>query len=176
MDEKLGRITQRIDDTAITRYKHKLDKKYPIRERDLRFPGRASLLGCIWTKLAMILVITAYLIMHSAGLDDGQSLDDPLAPMLLVGDVAIGCCVYGIASVFTYFYIRIKNLAFAILLFLACCAAVVLAFLIWSVTAPSGGLNPVLSGILIATGVIPLVADIWGFITYDQKVAQGKIL
>lgn len=176
MDQRLDHITQKIDDSAITRYKRRLDKKYPIRARDLRFPGRSALLGCIWTKFALVLVITAFLIMHSMGLDDGIALEEPLAPWLIVSDIAVGFCVYALISLFTYCYLRIKNPAFAIILFVACCAVVLIAFLVWGEASTRGGFYPAFSITLIIICLVPFIMDIWGFITYDQKVAQGKML
>ncbi len=171
----LDSISDKVDKTSITRYKRRLDAKYPIRERDLRFPGRSTLLGCIWTKFAIVLVTTAFLIMHSMGLDGYDAIEEPLATSMILTDLAVGWAIYAIVSVFTYFYIRIKNPIIAILLFGGCCVVTVAAFLIWAAIAPTGGFF-VISILIILISLIPFLTDIWGLLTYDKKVREGKIL
>ncbi len=171
MEQRFDQISKRVDDSAITRYKKRLDAKHPIRERDLRFPGRATLLGCIWTKLAMILITVAFLIMHSVGLDGNNSIENPLATWLIVSDVAMGCTVYSVVSMFTYCYLRTKSPALGIILFVVACAIVVLGFVLWEAMSTSGGFPRIISIALIITSLLSFVTDIWGFITYNKKAS-----
>ena len=163
----MSQVADKVDNSAITQYKHKLDAKFPIRERDLEHPSYSSLLGCLCIKILLIIFITVLLIMHSLGMDGSVPIPNPLAPKMILTDLCIGFSAFGVVSVFTYFYVRIKNPAFAVLVFVAACAVVFIAFVVWNATAPTGGML-VLPIILIIVCLIPLVMDVWGLITYDR--------
>ena len=168
--ESRSQVTQRIEDSALTRYKHKLDKRYPIRERDLEHPSRASLVGSVWMKFLLMLVITVFLAMHSMGLDGSTAMTGSLTPRMVLTDLCIGWAAYGLVSVFTYCYPRTKNPAVGIIMFVVMCAIIVASFFVWDAMAANGGLIafPI---VIIVLGVIPFCMDIWGLITYNRREA-----
>lgn len=171
--EQDSRFADRVEDIAITRYKRKLDRRYPIRERDLARPSRGSLVGSIWMKFAFMLVVTAILIMHSMGLDGSQPLPDPLSARMILTDLCVGWGIYALISVFTYCYLRTTNPAIGGVLFGILCAIIIASFFIWGAMAQAGGLL-VVPIVLIVLGLIPFAMDIWGLVTYRQKISSGK--
>jgi len=172
--EAKAQFANRVEDYAITRYKRRLDKRYPIRERDLAHPSRGSLVGCLWMKFALMLAITLILIMHSMGLDGSQPLADPFSTRMILTDLCVGWSAYALVSVFSYCYPRTKNPAVGIMLFVLMCVIIIASFFIWNAMAQAGGLL-VIPIVLIVLGLIPFVMDIWGLITYRQKIAAGKM-
>ena len=170
--ERSTGVVQRVDNAAITRYKHKIDAKYPIRSRDLRYPSRASLLGCLCLKFVLVFVVAGFLVMRSLGLDGNPGYADPLALKLIFNDLAYGWCVYGLISLFTYLYLRIKNPAIAIVMFGVLVGITIVAFLVWGAVAPTGG-TIVLPILLTIAGVIPFFMDIWGLLHYRAGVPIG---
>lgn len=173
--EAKAQFSNRVEDYAITRYKRRLDKRYPIRERDLAHPSRGSLVGCIWMKFAFMLVITAILIMHSMGLDGSQPLANPLSVRMILTDLCVGWSAYALVSVFSYCYLRTKNPGVGIVLFACMCVIIIASFFIWNAMAQAGGLL-IFPIILIVIGLVPFVMDIWGLVTYRQKISSGKML
>ncbi|MGI6216299.1 MAG: hypothetical protein ACOYIK_01675 [Coriobacteriales bacterium] len=165
-NSKMSQVAEVVENAAITAYKHKLDAKMPIRERDLQHPSRASLVGCVWTKFMLGLIVTLFLIGHTMGLDGSTPMANPLSAKMLLTDICVGCGMFGLVSVFTYFYVRVKNQGVGILLFLALLALAAICFLIWEQFAEAGGLL-VFPIIVIIVCLIPFVMDIWGLIKYD---------
>ena len=162
-----GTITEAIDNAAVTRYKHKLDTKFPIRERDLEHPSRASIVGSIWTKFALMLIVAVFLCMHTMGFDGSTPAPEPLSIKMILTDLCAGWGIYGLASVFTYFYPRMKNPAVAILMFLIFILLCAFAIFIWSKIAIIGGLI-ILPIIIIVICLVPFVMDMYGFLNYDK--------
>ena len=172
--EQESSFTERVEDSALTRYKRRLDTRYPIRERDLGRPSRGALVGTIWMKFAFVLVITAILVMHSLGLDGSTPLPNALSARMILTDLCVGWGAYALASVFTYCYLRTSNPAIGVLLFAVLCVLVIASFFIWGAMAQAGGLL-VFPIVVIVICLIPFVMDIWGLITYKQKIASGKM-
>lgn len=166
--ENKSQVTQRIEDSALTRYKRRLDARYPIKERDLEHPSRAALVGSTWMKFLLMLVITVFLAMHSMGLDGSTPLAGSLTPRMILTDLCIGWAAYGLVSLFTYIYPRTKNPVAGIVLFAVMCAIIVASFFVWDAMAQAGGLVafPI---VIIVLGVIPFIMDIWGFINYTHS-------
>lgn len=169
--QTMQRVEERVEDSAATRYKHRLDARYPIRQRDLAHPSRASLTGSVWTKFLLFLMISGFLLMHSLGYDGSTPNPDALSFKMIISDLSIGASFFGLVSVFTYCYLRLKNQAVCVVLFIAMCAVMIIALLVWSYWASTGG-RIVLPIILIIVCLIPFVMDIWGLITYGSKSEQ----
>lgn len=167
MEQEGNTITDVIDNAAITRYKHKLDAKFPIRERDLQNPSYSSLLGCFCTKFLMVLVFTLFLLLHTLGYDGSEPMENALSYKMILIDFAVGWGAYGLSSVFTYFYVRVKSTTVGFVLFAAFVALCLAEIGIWSLLASVGGavVFPIL---VIAICMIPLVMDIWGLATYGK--------
>lgn len=167
----VSQLTQKVEDSSITKYKHRLDARHPVRMRDLAHPSRASLTGSVWTKFLLALMIAAFLFMHTLGLDGSTPKPDAASFKMIISDISIGACSFGLVSVFTYCYLRLKNQAICIVLFIAMCALMIIAILIWSHWAATGG-RIIFPIILIIVCLVPFVMDIWGLITYGSK--SGK--
>lgn len=90
MSQENSTITNVIDNAAITRYKHKLDAKFPIKERDLQNPSYASLLGCVCTKFLLMLVIALFLLLHTMGFDGSTANPDALSTKMILMDLGVG--------------------------------------------------------------------------------------
>ncbi len=168
MSQENSTITNVIDNAAITRYKHKLDAKFPIKERDLQNPSYASLLGCVCTKFLLMLVVALYLLLHTMGFDGSTAMPDALSAKMILMDLGVGWGAFGLASGFTYFYVRVKNPTIGFILFAILIAMCIAEFFIWDI-AIKLNLSMALPIIVIAICIIPFVMDIWGIITYDRR-------
>lgn len=167
MEQENNTITDVIDNSAITRYKHKLDAKFPIRERDLQNPSYSSLLGCLCTKILMVIVFSLFLLLHTLGYDGSEPMEDALSYKMILIDLAVGFGAYGLVSVFTYFYTRVKSTTVAFVLFGALVALIFAELAIWKLLADIGGAVafPIL---VIIVCMIPFVMDVWGLATYGK--------
>ncbi len=168
MDQENSTLTNVIDNAAITRYKHKLDAKFPIKERDLQNPSYASLLGCVCTKFLLMLVIALFLALHTMGLDGSEPLPNALSVKMLLLDLGVGWGAFGLTSGFTYFYARVKNPSVGFVLFACLIALCIAEFFIWDL-AVQFDWTVVLPIAVIVICIVPFVMDIWGLFTYDQK-------
>ena len=171
VSQTMQRVEERVEDSAVTKYKHRLDARHPVRERDLAHPSRASLTGSVWTKFLLFLMISGFLIMHSLGYDGSTPNPDALSFKMIVSDLSIGASFFGLVSVFTYCYLRLKNQAICVVLFIAMVVVMIIALLVWSHWAATGG-RLIFPIILIIVCLIPFVMDIWGLITYGSN--SGK--
>ncbi len=168
MDQENSTFSDVIDNAAITRYKHKLDAKFPIKERDLENPSYASLLGCVCTKFLLMLVITLFLVMHTMGLDGSTPMPDALSARMLLMDFGVGWGAFGLASGFTYFYVRVKNPSIGFVLFACLVVLCIAAFFIWD-AAVMFGWSIIVPIAVIVVCIIPFVMDIWGIVSYDRR-------
>lgn len=161
-------VSQAVENAAITRYKHRLDAKLPIRQRDLEHPSKGSLLGCLCTKLLLVILVTLFLVLQTMGYGGEPALANPLSLPMILTDLCVGWGMFGLASVFTYFYVRVKSPEVGIIMFVGLVVLCIAEFFIWGNLVQTGGmvLFPI---IVIVVCLVPFVMDIWGLLTYNRK-------